>query len=73
MHGLTGEPVAALERHELDQKRQRVEVAAETLHETGRRARGAAGCEQIVDDEDALVLQNRVPWISSESVPYSRS
>ena len=47
---------AAVERHELDQERERVHVAAETLDEIGGRLRRAAGRQQVVDDQHALAV-----------------
>ena len=61
MNGLAGELRAAVQRHQLDEKRQGVHLAAEPLDEVGRRARRAAGREQVVDDQDPLPLASPHP------------
>ena len=65
------QPGAAVEGDQLDEKRERVHFPAKAGDQVGRRARGAAGREQVVDDQDALPLLDGSSWISSESVPYS--
>ena len=56
-HGVNGfawQLGAAVERHELDEERERMDAAALPLDEILRRARGAAGGKQVVDDQHAM-------------------
>src|SRR5581483_6546737 len=60
VHALVRELGAAVQRHELDQKREAVHRAAQPLDEIRRRAGRAAGGEQVVDDEHALAAAHGV-------------
>src|SRR2546423_13909866 len=57
---ITGELVAAFERGELDEKGETDDLAFELLHELDGAGHRAAGCEEIVDDEDASARFDRV-------------
>src|SRR6476660_7820688 len=54
------EPVAALQEVELDKERKPDDVALEALDELDRAVDGAAGREEVVDDEDLLPCLDRV-------------
>ena len=54
------ELVAPVQRDELDEERQRVHFAAQPADEAARRLRGAAGREQVVDDQHPLAFLHRV-------------
>ena len=67
------EPVAALEEFELDQERQADDLALEPLDQLDRALDGAAGREQVVDDQDLLAGLDGVA-VDLEGVrPYSRA
>ena len=51
------EKFAAVQRDELDQKREALDLAAQPLYQIHRGARRAAGGQQIVDDEHPLPLR----------------
>src|SRR5678809_1252351 len=54
------DPLAAAEVVELDDERALDDLGAHLLEQAQRGVRGAAGREQIVDDEDALALGDGV-------------
>src|SRR5204862_1270742 len=53
-HASAVEPVAALQEVELDEEREPDDLALEALDELDRALDGAAGGEEVVDDEDLL-------------------
>ena len=60
MHRMPRQLAAAVQRDELDEKRERVHFPAEAGDQIGGRRRRAAGGEQVVDDQHALPLLHRV-------------
>src|SRR5438445_554532 len=49
-----------VQRLQLDEKGERVQLAAETLHQIGGRSGGATGCQQIIDNQHPLPFSHRV-------------
>ena len=65
---------AAFEEVEFDGEADAGDFAAELADELDGGLHGAAGGEEVVDDDDALAGASMASrWISRESEPYSRS
>ena len=60
VHAVAFELPAPVQREQLDEKRQGVHFPAQTPDEIGCRPRGAAGREQIVDDQHPLPFLHRI-------------
>src|SRR5262245_29914862 len=61
LHVVPVERLATVEVGQLDDEAESGHLGAEPLHQPYRSARGTAGREHIVDDQDALAGQHAVP------------
>ena len=63
--------LGAAQIRQVDDEAGRQHVGADLLQELDGGLRGAAGGDEIVDQDDALALKHAVPCISISSMPYS--